>query len=189
MSVTVKEIKTKILPALDGEFANDLGFDTLEQLKAKLKEVIDDEGKQKTEREVTHQIEEALLKANKIPLPPSLVEAQLEHMIQRLRRQLGGQLGDQQLGDLKTKLLPRAEDEVRISYILPAIAEKEKLAATEEDLKAELEKNINAIESDVKKDEVRKMFEERREAIAGMIRDRKTLDYLRQKASITDVKA
>ncbi len=189
LKVTVKEIKTKVLPALDAEFAKDLGFDSLDQLKAKLKEVIEQEGQQKTDREVSQQIEEALLKANKIPVPPSLCEAQLEHMIDRLRRQMGAQLGEQQLDDLKKKLLPRAEDEVRIGYLLPAIAEKEKLSASDEDLKAELDRNLAAIESDAKKDEIRKMFEERKEAIAGMIRDRKTMQFLRDSAKITDVKA
>jgi len=189
LKVTVKEIKNKVLPALDAEFAKDIGFESLDQLKAKLKEVIEQEGQQKTDREVTQQIEEALLKANKIPVPPSLCEAQLEHMIDRLRRQMGAQLGEQQLNELKSKLLPRAEDEVRIGYLLPAIAEKEKLSATEEELKAELERNLAAIESDSKKDEVRKMFEERKEAIAGMIRDRKTMQFLRDNAKITDVKA
>lgn len=189
IKTTVKEIKSKILPAVDAEFAKDIGFDSLDQLKAKLKEVIEQESTQKTEREVTQQIEEALLKANKIPLPPSLVEAQLEHMIDRLRRQLGGRLGDQQLEELKTKMLPRAEDEVRISYLLPAIADKEKLTATEAELQAELDKNLQAIESEDKKEEIRKMFAERKDAIAGMIRDRKAMEFIREKAVFKDVTA
>ena len=189
IKVTVKEIKSKVLPALDAEFAKDIGFDSLDLLKAKLKEVIEQESEQKTERELTQQIEEALLKSNKIAIPPSLAEAQLEHMIDRLRRQMGGRLPEEQLEELKKKLLPRAEDEVRIGYLLPAIAEKEKLAATDADLQAELDKNLAAIEADEKKEDIRKMFAERKEAIAGMIRDRKAMQFLRDKAVITDVKA
>jgi trigger factor len=189
LKVTVKEIKTKVLPAVDAEFAKDMGFDTVDALNAKLKEVIADEGKAKTEREVTQQIEEALLKANKFPVPPALAESQLDHMIGRLRRQMGGQLGEEQLTELKTKLLPRAEDEVRLGYLLPAIAEKEKLNVTEAELQAELDKNLASIESDAKKEEVRKMFEERKDAVSGMLRDRKTMQFLRDSAKITDVKA
>lgn len=187
LKVAVKEIKTKVLPNVDAEFAKDLGFETVEELKAKLKSVMEDESKHKVEREVTQQIEEALLKANKIPVPPSLVEAQARHLLERFAQQLGGQKWtEQQQAELKAKILPRAEDEVRISYLLPAIAEKEKIQALDEDLKAELDKNLNAIESDQKKDEIRKLFEERKDAIAGMIRDRKTMEFLRQKAVITE---
>lgn len=187
LKVTVKEIKTKILPALDAEFAKDLGFETVDDLNAKLKSVMEDESKNKVEREVTQQLEEALLKANKIPVPLSLVEAQAQHMLERFAKQLGGQSwNEEQLNELKAKLLPRAEDEVRISYLLPAIAEKEKIAASEEDLNAELEKNLAPIESDIKKEEIRKLFAERKDAIAGMIRDRKTLEFLRQKAQVSE---
>ena len=189
IKASVKEIKSKILPALDAEFAKDIGFESLDLLRAKLKEVIEQEGQQKTEREISQQIEEALLKANQIPLPPALVESQLEHMIDRLRRQMGGRLNDEQLGELKKKMLPRAEDEVRIGYLLPAIAEKEKISASEAELQAELDKNLAAIESDVKKDEIRKMFTERKDALAGMIRDRKAMQFLRDQAVITDVTA
>lgn len=185
LTVTVKEIKQKVLPPLDSEFAKDMGFAEISELKAKLKAVMEEEGRAKADREVTQQIEEALLKANRIPLPPSVVEAQLEHMIERLGRQLLGPKGQwkpEQLEDLKAKLRPKAEDEARISYILPAIAEKEKLQALEQDVKSELEKNLGAADSEQKKEEVRKMFQERGEAVAGMIRDRKTLAFIKEKA-------
>jgi len=187
LKVTVVEIKTKILPALDAEFAKDLGFEKYEELEAKLRSVMEDENKHKTEREVSEQIEEALIKANKIPLPPSVVEAQLEHMLERLKRQLGMKdLSEKQLEDLKPKMLPRAEDEVRISYLLPAIAEKEKIKALDADFKEELEKNLAAAESETKKAELSHMFDQRKDSIMAMIRDRKTLAFIREKAVITE---
>ncbi|MEK7858906.1 MAG: trigger factor [Elusimicrobiota bacterium] len=189
MTVTIKEIKTKILPALDAEFAKDLGFETYEELKAKLKQVIEDEGKQKTEREVLEQVEQGLLKNNKTALPPSLVEAQLSHMLDRLRRQVMGGQGkwpEKQLEDLKTKLRPKAEDEVLVSLLLPAIAEKEKIVVSDAELATDLEKNLESADNDEKKESIRKMFVERKEEISGMIRDRKTMQFLRDKAAVKD---
>lgn len=188
LSVAVKEIKSKILPALDADFAKDMGFETLEELKAKLREVISEEGKARTERELAQQLEEGLLKSNRIPVPPSLVEAQLEHMIERLQRQLLGGRGEfsaKQVEDLKAKLKPQAEDRVRVSFLLPAIAAREKLEVPDSELQAELEKSLAAAETDEKKAGVRQAFSERRDEILGMLRDRKTLDFLRAKASFT----
>jgi trigger factor len=186
LQVTIQEIKTKILPAVDAEFAKDLGFETVEALRAKLVEVIEQEGKAKSEREIAEQLESALLKANPFPVPPALVEAQLEHMLKRLSRQvMGGRpWPEKELGDLKTKLRPRAEDEVRVSLLLPAIAEKENLAATDAELQVELEKNMAAAQDDKQKEDVRRMFSERKEEISGMIRDRKAMAFLREKAII-----
>lgn len=191
LKVSVKEIKKKVLPELDAEFAKDLGFETVDDLKKKLREVIEDEGKAKTDREVGQQIEEALLKSNKIPVPPSLVEDQLQHLTERVKRQIvgpRGELSDEQVQELREKLRVRAEDEVRMSFLIPAIAEKEKLSAGDADLKAELEKNLSQVESDDKKEEIKKLFEQRKDAIAGMIRDRKTFAFLRDNAKITDEK-
>lgn len=192
LQVTVKEIKRKILPPLDAEFAKDLGFTSLSELRAKLREVMEAEGRQKAEREVTQQIEEALLKANRIPLPPSLVQAQLEQMLERLRHQLlgpRGQWSEKQLEDLRLKLLPKAEDELRLSYILPAVAERENLKVLEEDLQAELERNLGAAETPDKKENLRRLFEEKRESISGLIRDRKAMALIREKAALTEVAA
>ncbi|MBI5629364.1 MAG: trigger factor [Elusimicrobia bacterium] len=192
LSATLREIKRKVLPALDAEFAKDLGFGALDELKAKLKEVIESEGRGKTEKEVSQQIEEALLKSNQIPLPPSLAEAQLEHRMEQLRRQLMGPKGQWpagQLEDLKAKLRPQAENELRLSYILPAIAEKEKLQVLDDEVQAELDKNLAAAESEEKKADIRKFFSDRKEAVVGMISERKTLAFIKEKAVYTEVKA
>ena len=62
LTVTVTEIKTKVLPAVDAEFAKDMGMESLDELKAKLKEVLDREVKSASESDVVRQIEEALVK-------------------------------------------------------------------------------------------------------------------------------
>ncbi|MDD5655847.1 MAG: trigger factor [Elusimicrobia bacterium] len=189
LSVAVKEIKTKVLPPLDADFAKDLGVESLDELKAKLKEVVAEEGRSRSEREISEQLEAALLKSNRMPVPPSLTEAQLEHMLERLRQQLlggRGEFSEKQLQDLKAKLRPQAEDRVRMSFLLRAIAEREKLAVSDSDVKAELDAGLAAARGDEKKEEVRRLFEARRDEIVEMLRDRKTLAFLRAKASLSD---
>lgn len=187
LTVTVKEIKTKVLPEVDAEFAKDLGFETVEALKAKLKEVIEEEGRSKSEREVIEQIEQGLLKGNAFPLPPALVEAQTEHMLQRLKRQLlGGRrdFSEAELSKLAPDLKQRAEAEVRMSLLLPAIAEKENLSITDAELQAELDKSLTQAEDEKQKQGLRKMFEERRDELVSMLRDRKVMAFLKEKASV-----
>lgn len=188
LTVTVTEIKTKVLPAVDAEFAKDLGFETLDELKAKLKEVLDREVKQESEADATRQIEAALVKANPFPLPPSMVERQLEGMMERMARQLvgAGQVPEKIMADLKAKMQPRAEDEVRLAFVLNAIAEKEKIEATDADLNAELEAGLKDIEDEAKKAELRDVYAKRKDQIAHMIRERKVMTFLKDKAVYKD---
>jgi len=191
LTVTVTEIKAKVLPAVDAEFAKDMGMESLDELKAKLKEVLDREVKSASESDVVRQIEEALVKANVFALPPSMVERQLEGMMDRMRRQLMGatQLSDKVLNDLRAKLQPKAEDEVRLAFVMSAIAEKEKIAVTDAELASELEAGLKDAESEEKKKELQEIFSKRKDQISHMIRERKTMNLLKEKAVYTEAKA
>ena len=59
--VTVDDIKTKIVPELNDSFAKDMGFETLDALKAKVKESLDEEAKQNARRDEVAQIENHLV--------------------------------------------------------------------------------------------------------------------------------
>lgn len=188
LTATLQEIKAKILPPVDAEFAKDLGFESVEQLKAKLKEVLDKEGQGRAEAEEIQQIEKALVKANSFPLPPSMVQRQLEGMLDRLKHRLfgGANINEKALGDLRAKMLPQAEDEVRLAFVLNAIAEKEKIEATEAELKAELDKSLAEEADPAKRKELEETFARRKDSIAHMMRERKVMAYVREKAAYKD---
>lgn len=187
--VTVKEIKAKVLPALDDEFAKDVGFEKLDELKAKLRELIQKEGATKADRELTAQLEDALLAAHKFDAPPSLVAGQLERLTQRVQEQLVGpnrELPQEEFQKLSEKLAPRAEAEVRLSFLLRKIAEAEKIETTQQDLDGELNRALEESPSEDRKRGIRKFFEEHADEIKGMIRDRKVVGFIKENAAITD---
>lgn len=188
LTATLQEIKTKVLPPVDAEFAKDMGFETVEALKAKLKEVLDKEGAQRAESEEIQQIEKALVKSNPFPLPPSMVERQLDGMLERMKARMfgGAQLNDKIVADLKSKMQPQAEDEVRLAFVLNAIAEKEKIEATDAELKAELDKGLAEEQDPAKQQEMRDAFEKRKDSIAHVLRERKVVAFIREKASYKD---
>jgi len=188
--VTVSEIKEKILPPLDDELAKDMGLEGLEALKTKLREVIGRESEERSERELLVDIEKSLLSANKIPVPPTLAEQQLEGTLERLVRRFGGHgLGEAETEKLREKLRPQSEDEVRLSFIMAAIARKEKLNVSDEDLKQELERSLAKAETEEQKKDVREFFETRRPSIESALRDRKVMDIIRKASKIKEVES
>src|SRR5262249_2341703 len=74
--ITLKDVKERVFPAIDDEFAKDCGSDTLEALKANLRDKDEKELKQKAIDSVAEQLVIELCKKNPIPVPPSLVEQQ-----------------------------------------------------------------------------------------------------------------
>jgi trigger factor len=187
---TVTEIKEKILPAIDDEFAKDLGQESLAALKEKLKEVLLHEGEERSEREIFTEIEKSLLEANKIPVPPTLAEQQLEGTLERLVQRFGGRgLGEAETVKLREKLRPQSEDEVRLSFIMAAIARQEKLQVSEEDIRKELEKSLSKAETEEQKKNVQEFFETRRASVETALRDRKVMETIRASSKTKEVEA
>ncbi len=188
LSATLREIKKKVLPELDAEFAKDMGFAQLEELKAKIKEVIEEEGRKKSEDEVTGQLQKALLAANKFPVPPSMLSHRVEQRLARIKDQMRipeEQWAGKMAAELEAKIKPLAEDELRLGYILSAVAEKEKIEASDEDIKIEMDKELSSVKSPEEAEEIKKFFLNRKETVAAMIRDRKTMAFIREKAVVS----
>lgn len=141
--VTVHGIKEKIIPDLDDNFAKNIGFQSLDQLrelveKSYLKNV-KDMNKGVAQRKLLDQ----MLKQTDFELPPAMIETETTFLLanenERLERH-GKSL--KSLGkspeELKKSVQPQAEKMVRDKILLLNIAKKENLDVTPE----ELQKNV-----------------------------------------------
>ncbi len=185
--VTVDDIKNKIVPALDDNFAKDMGFDTLDALKAKVKESLDAQAKQTAQRDEVAQIEDHLVKMNNFALPQSLVEeyteSSLHNFVHNMTQLKPEQLTQEQRKAFEDRIRPTVEKDLRIGYIVHAIAKKENLQASDEDWKAELDKSLSTAsqnKSDEKK--IKAFFDERKEHILATLTERKVFDFLKAQA-------
>lgn len=184
--VTVDEIKYKKLPALDDNFAKDMGFDTLEQLKAKVKENLDAEAKRAAERDEVTQIENALVEANKFDLPQSLVEeyteSSLHNFVHSMTQLDPHKLTQEQHNMFAQRIRPSVEKDLRIGYIIHAISKKENLQATEADWQAELDKSLTDKNKQADDKQIKTFFSERKDQIIATLTERKVFEYLKKEA-------
>jgi trigger factor len=189
--VKIKEIKEKILPPLDDEFAKDLGdYSSLDELKAKVRQEIEKGKEAALDRQLKDQMVEQLLKATSFEVPQSLVEEHTKSLLSETKLRLASQGMDlKNLGVSEEKLLgdyrETAEKQVRTFLILEKIAEQEGIAVTDE----EVEERLREIAERVRqKFDVLKSYYEKNglvpEVKAGIMNE-KTLNFLLQKANIT----
>lgn len=189
--VRIKEIKEKILPSLDDEFAKDLGeYDSLEDLKAKLREEIQKDKEIEFDRRLKDQILEQLLQANSFDVPEGMVEEQTKHLVGDTKMRLATQgMELKQLGVSEEKLLEdyrsTAEKQVRTFLILEKIAGQEGITVSDEEVEKRLQEIAERIHQ--KLDAVKRYYEKNElipEVKAGLLTD-KTLSYLLEKANIS----
>ena len=188
--VKVKEIKEKILPVLDDEFAKDLGdYSTLAELKAKLQEEIEREKQSVLDRQLKDQMVELLLQKSKFDVPESLVEGQTKTLVSDTKLRLASQGLKMDSLDVSDEKLQQdyretAMKQVRTFLILEKIADQEGIKVTDD----EADNRLREIsERTRQKFDVVKRYYEKNELIpevkAGIMNE-KTLNFLLEKANI-----
>ncbi|HLO27378.1 MAG TPA: trigger factor, partial [Geobacteraceae bacterium] len=90
--ILVKDIKVKELPAIDDDFARQFGdFETVEQLQAHLKDMHEKQEKDRIDSDLREGIVKALIEKNPIEVPESLIDQQVDQMLENAKKRLAYQ--------------------------------------------------------------------------------------------------
>jgi trigger factor len=147
--VKVKEVREKVLPELDDDFASDASeFDTLEELRADIREKVGAALGSRAEEDFRLAAIDAAAEAATVDIPEELATARAEERWERMERQLAGQGMDpnaflQMQGKTREELIaetrPDAEKELKREAVVTAIAEAEALEVSDEEMVEALE--------------------------------------------------
>lgn len=139
--IKVKDIKERLLPALDDEFAKDAGeeFKNLDDLKASIRERLVKLRRDRAEGTTTDRIMQKLLENHDFEVPVRLVAFEVEQMIKQTQEQLEKNgMSLEAAGLSREKLVEQnaemAKKRVRGDFILKKIAEVEEIKLVDEDM-------------------------------------------------------
>lgn len=148
--VEIKEVKVKELPKLDDEFASEVSeFDTLKEYKASVKKTLTDRRKAQVKTEKENKVLEKVVENAKVELPAPMVDEQVSQMVNEFASRLQQQglsieqymqMTGMQPQALMDQMRPEAEMRIKTRLVLEAVAEAEKIEATDKDIDKELEK-------------------------------------------------
>jgi trigger factor len=189
-TVTLKGLKAKVVPAADDEFAKDLGeFDSLAELRAKVRGQLEAAEERRVDREVKAALVEALVEKATFEVPEALVERHMSARTENLARGLAYQgIDPRKVGvnwrEYRESTRPQAVKAAKADILLDEVARREGLEAGEADVDAELARL--AERAGRSKEALRAQLAKEGElsALAARIREEKTLDLLKSNASI-----
>lgn len=189
-SVDVKELRERVLPEVDDEFAKDVGeYETLADLRAKLRERLEESAKARSESALREQAVEKLAAKNPIPVPPSLVDQQLRAMLQEYLQimQMIGQAPDTGK-DWFDEMRVRAESKVRAALLLGELSRKAEISVAADEIEAKMREIAEKTGKHVAK--VKADYAgEKREQLETQILEDKLINHLLSQAKITDAPA
>ena len=191
---TLHELKAKEIPALDDDFAQDVGEDDVAALTAKVTEELRGH-KEKSAKDQERQFTlKALVEANPFEVAPSVVDEQAERMIynaaMQMQQMMGyrPQLGQEEIDNLKEENRPMAEEQVRGGLLLMEVTKAAEIEVGEEDIDAEIEKLCET--NGDQADQVKAHFknpQERQNLKYRLLEDR-TVDAILEKATRVEPK-
>jgi trigger factor len=142
--MNVKEVKRKQLPELDDDFAGDAaGFDTLDELRADIREKLTEAETQAIDGEYREAALDAAVAEAQIDVPEGLIEARARELWEQLSatlarqgispeayQQISGKTEEEMIEEAK----PDADRALRREAVLAAVVEAESIEPSDEDL-------------------------------------------------------
>ncbi len=151
-TIDVKGIKKRDLPALDDEFAKEVGsFENLADLEKRVRENLTNRKRRAVESETKDKLFAALMERFPFPVPESLVQEQVDARLERGLRALAAQgMEPEQMrkldfGRLRAAHRDSAAAEVKTSLLLARIANEENVTVSDEEVDREI--HIAALQS------------------------------------------
>jgi trigger factor len=194
--VDVKDVKVRIKPELDDEFAKDIKPELTslqalrDDIRARLQKVKDDALLGDLDDKIMHK----LIELNPFEVPQRLVNYEIQEMLKQTeenlkRSGLSFESAGINLEELVEKNRDVAAKRVKGDFLLKKIAEVEEIKIADEDIQRGYQRIADQYRMTL--DEVKKYFQRREEILPFMneLHNEKVLNFLREQARFTEVAA
>jgi len=186
--VEIKEIKRKELPALDDDFAKEVGdYETLTALKDFIRERLEDRARQEAADKLRHDVLEAVREKAEVDIPGIMIENETKAMLRQMENRFSQQglkfedylsYSGKSLDDIMAEMRPGAEKNVKTELLLDTVSKVENISVEEAELEEEIAQLAKVYGQEAKA--VRSALEKSDQlaAVEQIILHRKALDFL-----------
>ena len=192
-AVRVTTLRRREIPALDDEFARDLGdFETLDQVRAKIRESLTASRERASKSTARRSIVDAMIERVPFDVPPGVVEERLHRRLHDAahdleHRGMARAAVDRQVARWEQEWRPHVEREIREEWLLEAVAEAESITADDAELDARFERMAAEQGEDVAR--LRKAYADAGvvEAVRAQLVEEKAVEFLLSEANVEEV--
>jgi trigger factor len=196
--VHATEVLRRAIPALDDEFAQRVGFESVEDLQNRVRELLQGQADAMTDQELNDTLIDEVIRRSTVHFPPELVEqevsARLSDLIKALERRsltLDSYLASQEktLAELQDQMRADAQSALTFQLVLMEIARENAITVSQEDIDGAIKER--AENEKVKFGQMRRLLTETGELanIQHRLFVKAVLAFLREKADIHEVTA
>jgi trigger factor len=186
--VTVHTIREVILPEVNDEFAQEIAYTTLDDLRERIRYNLRKEKEQKEETEYKERVVETVIAKSRIEYPPRMVEIQTRLLAREYYQQLKDSSADEKVYEEKEKMIPAekvkesleplARKRVLWSLVLDEVAKYEKIVATDDEITSEIDAQTQGLDVEQRRKARRYFQRTDRQNVEDIVRASKTVNRL-----------
>lgn len=186
--VSINEIKRKSLPALDDDFAKEVGdYETFAALKDFIRERLEDRARQEATDKLRKDVLDAVREQAEVDIPEVMIENETNVMLRQMENRFAQQglkfedflsYSGKTLEDIRAEMRPGAEKNVKTELLLDTVSKVENISVEEVELEKEITQLAEVYGQEAKA--VRLALEKNGQlgAIEQVILHRKAVDFL-----------
>ena len=187
--VEVTGMRETKLPELNEEFLKKLHIESEAELRKNIREHMEEAAKNKEKGRQQDEVCEFLLKKTKLDVPGSAVKEQARNLTYELARQrmMRGMSQDQikaQSEDMFKEAQEKAEEQVKLRYIVMAVADAENIKVEDQEVSDEVVRMAVSQRQDAAEYRKKLEKEDQLESVRDQIRFGKTIEFLLENAKI-----
>ncbi|MDR0236919.1 trigger factor [Acinetobacter sp.] len=193
--ITVKQVEKAKLPEIDAEFLTVFGLteaDGVEKLKADVRKNMEREVKNGLRNQVKGAAFDALVAANDVEIPTSMLAQEIDRQRQQMIQQFTQQFGAQGAGAFDSSMLPdelfkeQAEKAVKLGVLVSKVLADAKLEVDQTRVEAYIEDMASSYEDPTEVIEYFKNDKQQRAQIEGVVLEDQVVDHILASAKVTD---
>jgi trigger factor len=180
--VTLISRRTLDVPELDDDLARQVGdFETLDELRAKVREDMGKEAEQRADQVVRGRLLDLVVEANSFDVPQSMVERYADSVLGDAK-----DIPEDRIREFREQIRPEAERAVKRILVIERIAEAQNMRAGDDEIDARVEEIAEANNTDVAKVYAELQKAGRLEAIERELTEKAVFEFLMEQSEITD---
>jgi trigger factor len=188
--VSIKAVRRRVVPDLDDELAKDIGeFQSLDALRGRVRADLEHEATHESEREMRSELLKQLAARVAFDVPVSLVDREVDRRVEEFVRRLI----EQQIDPMRTNInweefrerqKDAASEAVKSALVLDEVARREGLAATDDEVEAEVQRYAERTGRSVPAVRARLEKEGGLGRVHSGLRREKTVNFMMSKATV-----
>jgi trigger factor len=141
--VEIVQVKEKVLPELNNDFAKQWGAEGIDKLREGVRKDLENEIESNTRRSIRSQLIQGLSERVQCELPESLVQGETRSAIYNIvaentQRGVSKEVIDQKKDEIYSYATNTAKEKLKVAFLLGRVAEKESIQVTREELMARI---------------------------------------------------